>query len=358
MRERRLRDLLGKPPAGGRIFWTVLWFSVGNARSAALLPRLDRLDAYFLRTSDRRVPRGLQYRAYRSPAGAAALRLALKRAADVYGRMLATDIRHLALFPGRVVIDIPDAEFVPEEAALLERPNLAAYVVTSEHAARRFETLGVTKRWHVIPQGVNLDVFSGPRVRAVADQHRRNGEVVVGYAAALLFAPGDPEGEHPLYGLAHLLELWDGIRARVPNARLWLLGRATPRAVRLLEERPDVTLFGWLPREDALAHIANFDVALYPRQYRSVSALKIAEYLGAGVPIVSYDHEVADPIRDGGGALARTPAEFVEAVVTLATDDAQRRRRAEEARAIGATLGWDALARRYEREILDVHLPP
>ena len=358
MRERRLRALLGAPPADGRIFWTDLWFSVGNARSAALLPRLERLDAYFLRTSDRRVPRGLQYRAYRSAIGAAALRYALARAARLYGRMLATDIRHLSLFPGRVVIDIPDAEFVPAEAVLLERPNVEAYVVTSEHAARRFEALGVTKRWHVIPQGVNLDVFAGPRVREVRERRPRDGEVVVGYAAALLFAPGDPEGEHPLYGLGHLLELWDGIRARVPNARLWLLGRATPRAGRLVEGRPDVTLFGWLPREDALAHIANFDIALYPRQYRSVSALKIAEYLGAGVPIVSYDHEVADPIRDGGGAVARTPEQFVDAVVKLATDEAERRRRAEEARAIGATLGWDALARRYEREILDVYLPP
>ena len=357
MRERRLRDVvLAESTAVDRIFWTDLWFSVGNARSAALLPRLTRLDALFLRTSERRLARALQYRGYRSKAGLATMRLLLTHARRSYRYMLVTDIRHIALFRGRVVVETPDLYFNADEIELLNHANVAAYVVTSEHAVRRLSELGVRTPGHVIPQGVDLEVLANERLLESA-RGRRDGRVVVGYAASLLFAHGDAEAEHPLYGIEHLLDLWDEIHERVPNATLWLLGRATDSVRERVRDRGDVRLFGWLPRDEALAHIAAFDIALYPRTYRSVSAIKVAEYLGAGVPTVSYDHEAADLVREGGGILVESPREFVEAVARLATDDDQRRRLADEARAIGRGLDWDVLAHRYETEILDVYLP-
>ena len=75
--------------------------------------------------------------------------------------------------------------------SLLNRPNVAAYVVTAERAARRFEELGVRKPWHVIPQGVSLSSVSEEGVAAVRGQ-RRNGEIVVGYMAAHLLSAAGP----------------------------------------------------------------------------------------------------------------------------------------------------------------------
>ena len=47
------------------MLFTSLWFKGhNNPRYAELLPRLHRLDGYLFLLSDRRIPRGLQYRAY------------------------------------------------------------------------------------------------------------------------------------------------------------------------------------------------------------------------------------------------------------------------------------------------------
>ena len=112
----------------------------------------------------------------------------------------------------------------------------------------------------------------------------------------------------------------------------------------------------------ALAYVANFDIALYPRTAdQGVRASKIADYMGAGVPTVSYDYRVVDDLRAAGaGLLAKTPTEFVAAVERLAVDSAERRRLAEAARRAGRERDWRVLAPRFEREVLDRYLgrPP
>jgi glycosyltransferase involved in cell wall biosynthesis len=119
-----------------------------------------------------------------------------------------------------------------------------------------------------------------------------------------------------------------------------------------------VLLLGRLDRDQALAHTANFDIALYPRtRDQGVRAAKVAEYMGLGVPTVSYDFAVTDELRDAGaGVLVTTPRAFVDAVSTLARDAAARRTLAAAAAAAGRDRDWDVLAYRYEAEILDRYL--
>ena len=66
-----LRRLVpGPPSAPGRIFFLSIWFrGHNNPRYAELLPRLRRLDRYLV-ASDERIPRGVEYRAYRWRAAA------------------------------------------------------------------------------------------------------------------------------------------------------------------------------------------------------------------------------------------------------------------------------------------------
>jgi glycosyltransferase involved in cell wall biosynthesis len=112
-------------------------------------------------------------------------------------------------------------------------------------------------------------------------------------------------------------------------------------------------------RAELLRHVAAWDVALYPRTTdQGIRASKVAEYLGAGVPIVSYDYEVVADIREArAGLLVQTPREFIGAVERLLRNPEERARLADAARAAGAERDWDALARRYAA-ILDEHLRP
>jgi len=157
MRPRRIRHLFaGEAPGPERIFWTAFWFKThNNARYAELVPRLERLDAYFITGARARVPLGVQFRLYRNAPGALTQSLLLRQVERRYRTMFCTEFRQIAHFPGPVVVDVDDPYFEEPELSLFRRPNVAALVTMADWAAERFRSLGVTAPIHVIPQGVN-----------------------------------------------------------------------------------------------------------------------------------------------------------------------------------------------------------
>jgi glycosyltransferase involved in cell wall biosynthesis len=336
-----------------------IWFhGHNNPRYAELLPRLERLDACLLRLPDARIARGVGFRAF--VAAKPLLHRALfPAAARRYSNLLTLDFEQLAAWPRTAVMDADDPLFTPREVQLMQRPSLRAYVVTAEHAARKYEALGVDKPWVVIPQGVNLAAATD-ELRHAAASRKRPGEVVLGWMAAHLLTEGDRDADNPLYNVDHLLELWDEIHPRVPNGRLWLVGGPSERLAARLAGRDDIELVGRLPREQALAVASQFDVAPYARtQDQGIRAAKVSELIGLGVPIVSYDYEVTSNVREtGAGILVPDARAFAEAAVRLLTDAAARAELAAAALRAGRELDWDVLARRYESEVLDAYLPP
>ena len=359
MRRRSFRGLAAARPPADRIFFLSHWFrGHNNPRYAELLPRLHRVDAYLAMISDRRTLRGLQYRLLLRPLRPRLEPRLVRLGAKRYHGLFTTHNEQIPYFSGPIVSDVDDPRFTERDAAQLGSPQVQAYVVTEERAARAFQALGVEKPHYVIPQGVDFSSFHPEDVEAVARRWREPGDFVVGYTAAWLLAASDRGGDNPLYNAEHLLELWAEIRARVPHARLWLLGGASPAIEERARALGGVVVFGRVPREQLLAHVANFDVGLYPRtKDQGIQSVKIAEYMGAGVPTVAYDYDVTQVVATAAaGLLVDSPREFVDAVVRLAENDAARDVLAETAGVYGRSLDWTALAERYN-EILDRHIP-
>jgi glycosyltransferase involved in cell wall biosynthesis len=350
---------LGRGGDPGRVALLSIWFrGHNNPRYAELLPRLERLDACLLRLPESRIPRGVGFRAF------VASRPLLHRAvfaaaARRYRSLLALDFDQLPRWPRDAVMDADDPFFIPREIEALSSPSVRAYVVTAEHAARRYESLGVDKPWVVIPQGVDVSAATDDLRRAAAAR-KAPAERVLGWMAAHLLTAGDRGSDNPLYNIDHLLELWDEIATRVPAARLWLVGEPSPRVRDRLAARDDVVLFGRLPRAQALATAAVFDLAPYARTAdQGIRAAKISELMGLGVPTVSYEYEVTRNLEEtGAGILVPDARAFVDAVVRLLEDDDARSGLSAAAARAGRDLDWDVLARRYEREVLDLYLPP
>ncbi len=359
MKEVRLRELALGTPASDRVALLSIWFKGhNNPRYAELLPRLARLDACLLRLPDRRIPRGLGFRAF-TATKPALLRAVFTAAARRYTNLLALDFDQLAHWPNATVMEADDPFFTPREVALLNRAAVRAYVVTAESAARRYETLGVEKPWVVIPQGVDVAAAT-PALRAEAAAAKQPGEVVLGWTAAHLLTDGDRGADNPLYNVDHLLDLWEDIHARVPDARLWLVGGPSERLRARLAGRDDVVLHGRLPRERALAVASAFDVAPYARVAdQGVRAAKVSELMGLGVPVVSYDYDVTANVRDAGaGILVGDAREFVDAAARLLASPDERARYSSAAAAAGRKLDWDVLAARFDRDVLSTYLPP
>lgn len=354
-----LRRLVSGPsPAADRIFYHNVWLRGPNSpQIEGLVPRLRRLDCYLTMVSDQWLVRAVQFRALMA---ASHLRneAIVGRAGRRYQWMLAHRAEQIDYFPGRIVAQLDDPAFSEREVELLNRPNVAVFVMTSDRAVERFRAMGVDKPSYVLPLGSEVESLSDGAVRAVAGRYRRPGEVVVGYIASTLRLDGDRHAEEPLHNVEHLLQLWDEVRARAPKARLWLIGSASERLRQRVAGRDDVLLIGTVPQPDALPYVANFDIALYPRaKDQGVRASKVADYMGAGVPTVSYDYDVVGDLRESGaGLLAENPAAFVDAAVRLVDDDAERARLADVARRAGAERDWRVLIPRFERDVLDVYL--
>jgi glycosyltransferase involved in cell wall biosynthesis len=263
------------------------------------------------------------------------------------------DVHQLPYVRVPAFVDIDDFDFSAKSAALLRQSTAVGYTTTAESAARRLEELGVDLPWEIVPQGAAVDRLDPKEVAEFA-----HDGPVVGYVAAFLLLPGDRGGTNPLYDVTHLLDLWDAILQRVPDAQLWLVGGASARLRKRVADRPDIRLFGRVDRRRVFSLLANFDVAVYPRHVdQGIRAAKIAEYLAAGLPIVAYDHLVVDDVRKAGaGKFASNPAEFADAVATLLTDEPERARLAAAAAAEGAKRDWRVLADRYNA-LLDRSLP-
>ena len=147
MREVSLARVLRGTPAHGRIGLLSIWFhGHNNPRYAELLPRLERLDACLVRLSDRRIPRGLEYRIFRATrpllyAGA------LRRAARGYRSLLTLDVEQIAAFHGALVADVDDPYYTERHARLLSRPNVRAWHQLKRPAIHPLYSRGRTKRW-------------------------------------------------------------------------------------------------------------------------------------------------------------------------------------------------------------------
>jgi glycosyltransferase involved in cell wall biosynthesis len=339
------------------VFYFNTWYrGHNNARYAELLPRLERVRSYLLTFPAPRLARAVAERGWRAvrPAAESAVVRSLERR---HPYAFVTDLAQLGRIRVPSLVDVDDIDLDAQSAEMWRRSTMVAYTVTAERTARRLEELGVDRPWYVVPQGAALDARNEDDVRRVAAL-REPGTVVVGYVAAFLLVSGDRGGHDPLYNVEHLLSLWDEIAARVPEARLWLVGHASPRLRARLAGRADVRLFGHVGRERLASAIANFDVALYPRtEDTGIRASKVAEYLGAGVPIVSYDFAVVDDVREAGaGLLVDSGREFAEAVERVVRDGGLRAQLATAARAEGERRDWRRLAAQVA-DILDRHLP-
>ena len=164
-----------------------------------------------------------------------------------------------------------------------------------------------------------------------------------------------------LYNVDHLLELWDEIHARLPHARLWLVGGASDRVRKLVSGPGRHRPF----RPPAAGAGARDGGELRPRA--------LPAHQGPGDP-GRQGRRVHRPRRPDGLVRLRGDGEPARDGRRRPRADAarvrRRRRPARRGRARHATrsrprrdaraaeLDWDVLARRYEEEILDRWLPP
>jgi glycosyltransferase involved in cell wall biosynthesis len=163
----------------------------------------------------------------------------------------------------------------------------------------------------------------------------------------------------PWHGIDTLAAVFAGVRERVPDARLLVVGDGPAReslsmAMQLIDAGDAFELAGAIAPEAVGPWLAKMDVALAPYPGDApfyFSPLKIVEYMAAGVPVVASDigqipslvqHEITGLLVPAGDVQA-----CIAACMRLHDDAKLRRSLASSGRADAmATRTWDAVVSR------------
>ena len=140
------------------------------------------------------------------------------------------------------------------------------------------------------------------------------------------------------------LEVWPLVREERPEAHFYIVGRNPVPEVQALADTPGVTVTG--PVDDMRPWVAGASVYVVPMRMGGGVRLKVLQAMSIGRAIVStamgVEGIVARPDEDM--LMARTPAEFAAAVLTLLKDPALREKLGKSARELVITrYSWDNL---------------
>ena len=155
--------------------------------------------------------------------------------------------------------------------------------------------------------------------------------------------------KYELKGVPTLLEAWEIVRERLPEALLWIAGVDAPRGV--AKRFPSVEWFGYVSDRRQLDELyADASVFVLPTQFEAYGHV-VVEAMGSALPCVTTNVGALPELVDDGvtGLLVppREPAALAEALINLLSDPARAERmgRAGQKKVV-EQLTWRAVAER------------
>lgn len=202
-----------------------------------------------------------------------------------------------------------------------------AVVCVSKDEQRLGRAAGIRARYEIVAQGVDLTAFSPADVHARAAARRALGQPDVPSAVSVgrLHRQKDQQ---------RLVRLWPQVRARVPQALLFLVGDGPDRAALLSAAGEGVVLTGAVAHPHL--HYAAADVVVQPSRWEGLS-LTILEAFACARSVVATDVAgMAEIVQPGTGATvpAADDAALVDALVDRLLDPARCTREGEAGRAL------------------------
>ncbi len=216
--------------------------------------------------------------------------------------------------------------YLEREARLLQRLEARAVrsvdvvLAVSEGDAAHFTGLGA-RAVHVVPNGVDCSAY------AALPTAQRTGPPLLLYLGAMSWAAN----AHAARFLASVV--LPQVRARIPSARLRIIGADPPPEVRALRADPGVEVLGAVP--DVIPHLRAAHVLAVALKAGGGTRLKILEAFAAGVPVIStpIGCEGLD-VADGTHLLIAPRERLADGTLSLLADPGRARAFATSARAL------------------------
>ncbi|MFN3928015.1 MAG: glycosyltransferase [Thermoflexus sp.] len=202
-------------------------------------------------------------------------------------------------------------------------------VAVSEPDARDLEALGTARPPVIAPNGVDTAFFHPEAVTPLP-----LGEPAFLFTGSMDYRPNVDAA------LWLARTVWPAVRAALPQARLYLVGRRPSPAVRRLREIPGIHVVGEVP--DVRPYLAGATVYVAPLRAGGGTRLKILEAMAMGKAIISTPMGCDGlSVVDGEHVWLADGEGFAGAMVALAQDPARRKALGEAARRLAvARYDW------------------
>jgi glycosyltransferase involved in cell wall biosynthesis len=216
-------------------------------------------------------------------------------------------------------------------------PRFARCLTVSRADARHLTEIAPTARLEVIPSGVDTEYFY-PSPDVQEEPHR-------------MVLTGSFEWKPKHHNLRVLLaEIVPRIRAKVPEAKLYVVGKGVPEELRRLAERtPGVTVTGTVP--DVRPYVWRSSLVLNYLESGGGIALKVLEAMAMRRPVLSNSLGCEGIEVEHGREvfLADGAEEFAGAAAHLLEDAAVRRSLAEKGyQRVPELYSWAIIANRLQ----------
>jgi glycosyltransferase involved in cell wall biosynthesis len=243
--------------------------------------------------------------------------------------------------------------YLRREAQLLDRMERRAarradlLMTVSTQEQEHFRGLGAA-RVEVVPNGVEVDRYAGLPLAS------RAGAPLVLYIGTMSWR------SNAAAAISLATSVMPAIRARVPDARLRIVGRDPLPEVRDLARDPHVEVTGTVP--DVIPHLAEAHVLAVPLESGGGTRLKILEAFAAGLPVVStpVGAEGIDAVPNRHRIVTERSG-FAEALAGVLTSPERAAAMAAEARTLARDrYDWSAIGARAAQaieQVTDAKLP-
>lgn len=208
-----------------------------------------------------------------------------------------------------------------------ERDRFDAVTVVTPNEARAYrEFVGEHPGLTVVGNGVDVDYFTSLPDAAAGDTADKKNPPTFCFVGVLNYKPNST-------GIAWFVkEVMHKLRARVPDARLLVVGRHPTPAVHELGRQPGVTIIGSVP--DVRSYIAQSHAVIAPLRIARGVQNKVLEAMASSRAVVCSPG-AAKGIEAQEGRhylLADTPEQWVDQLHRVLTDRAFREKLAADAR--------------------------
>ena len=218
------------------------------------------------------------------------------------------------------------------EAGVLDRFDAVTVISDAEAEAYR-GNVGASDKLHVVPNGVDLNYFQPlPDVTEQAGVHPHT----LAFVGVLNYRPN-------VEGLRWFVRsVWPGLRHRLPDARLLVVGKHPGRAARALAETPGVELVGPVP--DVRDPLRQAAAVIAPLRLAMGVQNKVLEAMASARAVVCSPGAARGIAASDGEHLcvADDPDQWVDTLVHVLTHTDARRALAAAARTqVQSRYAWD-----------------